>query len=229
MPSMDHPMPNVQDFERYAISDATCKLNTIPQAAIERMLADAIQHNNTPFLNQLIEAWVCRLSLPSSSPYRLSAIRAVKFADTHAIPALLGPACLMIVMETPQISLTSTTGATVSAFPSIQLNAHQRIRLTLGFCVMETQWVQLRSSPHKAVICSQRCLTSWHHKWADINQARRGSRNVMKRIGDLMDELAKDGSKCLKNVMAGECWNAAVCEVKIVMRDIQAGGPFIRV
>jgi len=209
--------------------DPVFDMSTATIAAMENALYAAIQKEDYVGSEQIIEAWVARLSLPSHSPDRLNAARTIAFADYQRLPPLFAPACLAYVIETPLSSDTWPTGAVVSTFcphPDVPLTENQRARLLLGYYAMQSDWIRLRNVPHIPSQCSTKCLSSWLFQWSLNDQQFPGQANIVNRVKRLREDLLSTGRGAMGQFMSGECWSAAVAELDEVLESIESGSSF---
>jgi hypothetical protein len=193
------------------------------------MLCVAIQRGDLGAREQIIRAWVTRLRLPMSSPYRLSAGRTIAFADSQGIPHLFGPACLAYVIETPLSTDTWPIGAVVSTFsydPDVPLTDGQRVRLLLGYYELQTSWAELRTAPHTHNQCTAGCLASWLFQWSLIDRMFSGQANMVFRVEKLRGDLLSTGRGSMGQFMTSACWNTALMELDTMLERIYAGASF---
>jgi len=206
-------------------------LSTARPADIEQLLTYAVETNNTLHRDQIVQSWVARLRLPPSSPHRLSPVRGILFGDHYGLNGLLGPACLAYILETPLVSdalPTSTVVSTVRHETDRSLKDRHRVRLLLGYYAMQTAWMKLRTSPHRADSCSENCLASWLHRWSAADSAFPDQGNVLKRIHKIREELVKESAPLsMEDNMTTSCWRAAFAELVTASDEIQAGHPFL--
>jgi hypothetical protein len=210
-------------------NDPVFDMSTAAIAAMEHALCAAIQKADFVSCEQIIEAWVTRLSLPTHSPDRLSAARTVAFADRQGLPHLFAPACLAYVIETPLSSDIWPTGAVVSTFcpnPDTPLTENQRVRLLLGYYSMQSDWIRLRTAPHIPSQCSTKCLSSWLFQWSLNDQLFSGQANIVNRVKRLREDLLSTGRGAMGQFMSGECWSAAIEELDEVLESVESGSSF---
>jgi hypothetical protein len=203
--------------------------STATFATMAHNLLVSIQYGDQTAGEKIIRAWVARLTLPTSSPYRLSAGRTIAFADHQGIPDLFGPACLAYIIETPLSTDTWPIGAVVSTFsydPDVPLTDSQRVRLLLGYYELQTSWVELRTVPHARNQCTAGCLASWLFQWSLIDRKYSGQANIVVRVEKLREDLLSIGRGSMGQFMTNACWNTALRELDAMLDDFKVGASF---